>query len=220
MEVDYNKIAAGFSKSRKNMKWEEIDYFISSYLLVNKNKNFLDIWCGSWRLLEQFSNYFPIDDINYTWVDLSSQMLLNAEKNFPSKKFIELNMLDLNDLPSWSFDFIFFIASFHHLYSLEDRLSVLENVKNLLKKGWVIFMTNWFLDSKINNDKYLKDRVPESINKFWGSDYEILFWEYPRYYHCFTLKELEYLFINSWFEIIENREFENKKNFVSIIKKT
>jgi len=32
MWVDYNKIAKWFSNSRKKMKWEEIDYFISSYL--------------------------------------------------------------------------------------------------------------------------------------------------------------------------------------------
>jgi hypothetical protein len=30
--TDYNNFAETFSRSRKNMKWEEIDYFISSYL--------------------------------------------------------------------------------------------------------------------------------------------------------------------------------------------
>jgi hypothetical protein len=29
MSVDYNNFAKTFSKSRKNMKWEEIDYFLS-----------------------------------------------------------------------------------------------------------------------------------------------------------------------------------------------
>ena len=44
MVVDYNKIADKFSKSRKNMKWEEIDYFIKNYFLKDfENKNVLDI---------------------------------------------------------------------------------------------------------------------------------------------------------------------------------
>jgi hypothetical protein len=29
MSVDYNNFAKTFSNSRKNMKWEEIDYFVS-----------------------------------------------------------------------------------------------------------------------------------------------------------------------------------------------
>ena len=42
-KIDYDNIAKDFSKSRKNMKWEEIDYFISSYLGDFENKNFLDV---------------------------------------------------------------------------------------------------------------------------------------------------------------------------------
>jgi hypothetical protein len=30
--VDYNNFAKEFAKSRKNMKWEEIDYFLTSSL--------------------------------------------------------------------------------------------------------------------------------------------------------------------------------------------
>jgi SAM-dependent methyltransferase len=219
MSVDYNKIAWSFSKSRKNMKWEEIDYFISSYLSDFENKNFLDIWCGSWRLLEQFSSGFDIDDINYTWIDLSSEMLIKAKENFKNKNFLELDMLELSKLENRKFDYIFFIASFHHLDSLEFRLTVLNKAKDLLNKGWIIFMTNWSLSSDINNEKYKKSIIKNSINDFWGMDYNILFWDYFRYYHGFHLSELEYLFKQTWFEVLENREFPNKKNFVSIIKK-
>jgi hypothetical protein len=30
-KVDYNNISADFAKSRKNMKWEEIEYFLEKY---------------------------------------------------------------------------------------------------------------------------------------------------------------------------------------------
>ena len=219
MSVDYNKIAGKFSDSRKKMKWEEIDYFIDSYLDDSEWKWFLDIWCWSWRLLEQFSTSFNIDDIKYLWLDLSDEMLKHAKDNFSDKDFYHLNMLDLDKLKWQKFDFIFFIASFHHLDNLEDRLNTLSKVIELLKENWKIFMTNWALNSEINKEKYTKDIIKNSKNKFWSLDYNIMFREYSRYYHCFNLSELEYLFTETWFEIIENREFENKRNFVSIIRK-
>lgn len=218
MNVDYNKIAWWFSKSRKNMKWEEIDYFIDKYFNDNI-KSVLDIWCGSWRLLEQFSNTVNISNFDYLGLDLSSDMLKHAEWNFPQKEFLCLNMLELDKLEWRKFDFIFFIASFHHLDKMEDRITALKKVKNLLNTNWKIFFTNWSLNSEVHTDKYSKDIVENSKNKFWSLDYSILFWDYARYYHGFDLSELEYLFKETWFEIIENREFDNKRNFISIIKK-
>lgn len=219
MFVDYNKIAEWFSSSRKKMKWEEIDYFISSYLSDFENKNFLDIWCGSARLLEQFSNEFDIKKINYLWLDLSDEMLKYASSNFPDKEFLNLNMLDLDNISWKKFDYIFFIASFHHLDSFEKRQEVLRKTYKILKKDWFIFMTNWALNSELNYLKYKDSIIQDTTNEFWSLDYNIKIWEYDRYYHSFSLKELEKLFIENDFEIIENREFENKRNFISIIQK-
>ena len=219
MSVDYNKIAKWFSNSRKKMKWEEIDYFISSYLNDFEWKSFLDIWCGSWRLLEQFSSSFDVSKINYLWLDLSSEMLKNAKNNFSDKEFANINMLDIDKLKWRKFDYIFFIASFHHLDNIDNRLDVLNKAKDLLNKDWIIFMTNWALDSEVNHEKYSKCIIDDSQSKFWSLDYKIYFWDYPRYYHWFSLDELEYLFKENWLKIIENRLFDSKKNFVSIIKK-
>ena len=219
MSVDYNKIAKWFSNSRKKMKWEEIDYFISSYLNDFEWKSFLDIWCWSWRLLEQFSSSFDIDKINYLWLDLSIWMLENAKKNFPDKEFKNINMLNIDKLSWKKYDYIFFIASFHHLENIDDRLSVLNKAKNLLNTNWIIFITNWALNSELNQEKYNKDIIAGSNNEFWSLDYKIYFGEYPRYYHWFNLNELEYLFKENWLNIIENRLFDSNKNFVSIIKK-
>ena len=219
MVVDYNKIAKWFSDSRKKMKWEEIDYFISSYLNDFEWKSFLDIWCWSWRLLEQFSSSFDIDKIKYLWLDLSSEMLKNAKENFQNKDFENINMIDIDKLEWRKFDYIFFIASFHHLDNINDRLLVLKKVKKLLNTNWLIFMTNWALDSWMNKEKYSKDIIEWSENEYWSLDYKIYFWEYPRYYHWFSLDELKYLFENNWFKIIENRLFDTNKNFISIIQK-
>jgi len=218
-KVDYNNIAKEFSNSRKNMKWEEIDYFISSYLSDFENKNFLDIWCWSGRLLEQFSNNFDIEKINYLWIDLSDGMIDEAKKIYKNKDFLLLDMTSIDKIENKKIDFIFFIASFHHLQTIEERLEVLQKAEKLLNKNGIIFMTNWYLNSSINDEKYKKDIIKNTENEFWSVDYNIYFSEYARFYHCFSLSELEHLFKNTWFEILENRAFETNKNFVSIIKK-
>jgi len=215
--VDYNNFANKFAKSRKNMKWEEIDYFLEK---IDKNNDLkiLDIWCGSWRLLEQFSNTMNLENISYTWIDLSSWLLEEAIKSFPEQKFLELNMLDLDKIEN-RFNNIFFIASYHHLDNIEDREETLKKAYNLLEKWWRIFMTNWALNSEINNEKYNKALIKNSENKFKSTDYNIVFWENDRYYHCFDLSELEYLATKNNFRIIENRLFDSKRNFITILEK-
>lgn len=218
-KVDYDNIAADFSKSRKNMKWEEVNYFISSYLSDFENKDFLDIGCWSGRLLEQFWDNFDIEKINYLWLDLSALMIDEAKKSYKNKDFLVLDMLSIDQIKDRKFDFIFFIASFHHLQTINERIEVLQKAKNLLKNTWTIFMTNWYLNSPINDEKYKNDIIENSKNEFWSIDYNIYFWEYARFYHSFSLDELSYLFEKTWFRVVENRAFETQKNFISIIKK-
>ncbi len=220
MSVDYNNFAKTFSNSRKNMKWEEIDYFLSSsHLASHKGRgiSILDIWCGNWRFLSHLKEN-KIEYSDYLWVDLSQWLLEDANYMHPESRFLHLNMIDLDNLKD-KFDNIFFIASFHHLNNIEDRLVVLKKAKNLLNENWKIFMTNWSLNSELNKDKYNKSIINWTKNKFWSLDYSIKIWEFDRYYHCFDLMELEYLFAETWFEIIENKEFENQRNFVSVIRK-
>ena len=216
MSVDYNNFAKTFSNSRKNMKWEEIDYFIS-FLDWKENLKILDIWCGNWRFLSNLKEKEILFE-EYIWVDLSGVLLEQATILHPWDRFLQLNMLNLDNIKD-KVNSIFFLASFHHLDNLEDRKEVLKKAYNLLEDNWMIFMTNWALNSELNKEKYSKSIIENSENKFGSLDYSIKIWEYSRYYHCFDLSELEYLFNETWFEIIENREFENKRNFVSIIRK-
>lgn len=80
-------------------------------------------------------------------------------------------------------------------------------------------MTNWALNSELNSEKYKKSIIENSQNQFWSLDYNIKLWENLRYYHCFDLKELEYLANKNNFKIIENRLFDNKRNFITILEK-
>ncbi len=141
--------------------------------------------------------------------------LIKGEANEVSRGISENWELKIKN--SKLFNYIFFIASFHHLENLEERLEVLTQTKKLLKKWWIIFMTNWDLQSELNIQKYKSSIIKNSKNQFWSQDYSIKIGKYNRFYHSFSLKELEFLFQKSWFQIIENRLFENKKNIVSII---
>ncbi len=225
--VDYNSFAKTFSKSRKNMKWEEISYFL---WFLDKDTNILDIWCWNGRFLWELKNIW-INKENYLWLDLSVWLIEEAKKNHPWFDFKELNMLNLEqfiNLPfsrgapieGENYSYIFFIASFHHLKSIEDRLKVLKDTYNLLEKWWMIFMTNWALDSELNKKKYNNSIIKWSNNKFWSTDYNIKIWKYNRFYHCFLLDELEYLSKQAWFKIIENRLFNIWKNYILILKKS
>jgi len=216
MKVDYNDFAKTFSKSRINMKWEEIDYFLE---FLNKKNNLSILDVGSWnaRLLWELINK-KIDFTNYLWVDLSIELINQAKDKYKNFEFMELDMLNLDKINK-KFDVIFFIASFHHLSNITDRINVLKKANDLLNDWWIIFMTNWALNSNLNQKKYNSSIILWSDNEFWSIDYNIKIWKYTRFYHCFDLKELVYLFEKAWFEIIKNQLFTNFKNFICILKK-
>ena len=214
--VDYNNFAKTFSNSRKNMKWEEIEYFLS-FLEWKEKLNILDIWCWNGRLYSELEKN-NINYSNYLGVDLSKELLIEAKKLHKNTEFEELNMLKLNTLHN-KYNVVFFIASFHHLNNIDDRIDVLKKTYDLLDKWWIVFFTNWSLNSELNKKRYNDAIISWSENNFWSLDYNIKLWWNDRYYHSFDLKELNYLFNEVWFEIIENREFDNKRNFISILKK-
>ncbi len=217
MSVNYNNFAKTFSSSRKNMKWEEIEYFLSFLDWKKEKLNILDIWCWNWRLLWELKKT-DLNIANYLWIDLSSWLLVEANSMYPDNDFKELDMLNISSLDN-KYNVIFFIASYHHLNNTKDRIKAIKKAYGLLETGWYLLMTNWSLASDLNKKKYSASVIEWSKNVFWSLDYSIKIWNHLRYYHWFDITELEFLFKKNGFEIIENREFENKKNFVSILRK-
>lgn len=215
--VDYNNYAKTFANSRKNMKWGEIDYFLNNLDFFSWIK-ILDIWAGSGRLYGELCNKFWENNFEYTWLELSSELIKEAKKQYENIVMKKMNMLDLDKLKE-KYDAVFFIASFHHLEASEERNIVLNKLAKLLNKNAKIYLTNWALNSEVNKEKFEKSRLTNTENEFWGEDYSIKIWANYRFYHAFTLEELTFLFEKNDYNILENRLFDNQRNYISIINK-
>ena len=202
--MSYDAFATTFSNSRKNLHWPELEYIIED-IKDNEYRSILDVGCGNGRFLKESEKLWYIAD-QYLGVDNSEGMILEARKLHPESHFEAIWMQDMVNIEG-SFDAIVFLASFHHLESQVERIQVLKDIKKLLHPNGRIYMTNWNLREQ---SKYEKSHRG-------NGDFDIKIGEFSRYYHGFTLIELEELFKETEYEIIENRIFEGGRNLISIL---
>ncbi len=199
------------------MKWAELEYFFSQ---INAGESILDIACGSGRLVEQYKDYFWEFPEKYLGIDISVWLILEAQKNFPSQSFQTWDMRSFSHgLCEKNIDAIFCIAWLHHLENIQDRKKTLTQMKACLKDGGKIFLTNWSLHSWENLEKYKTSQIWESKNIYNSYDYRIKIWKFSRYYHSFSLHELENLAKECGLKIFENRLFDTGRNTITILGK-
>lgn len=202
--MSYNAFAETFSNSRKNLHWPELEYIIED-IKDNGYKIILDIGCWNGRFLEESKKLGHIPD-TYLGVDNSEGMIQEARKLHPERHFEAIWMQAIANIEE-SFEAILFLASFHHLESEIERIQVLLDIRKLLSPTGRIYMTNWNLREQTRYEKSHRG----------NGDFDIKIGEYSRYYHGFTMTELEQLFKENWYRIIENRIFEGGRNFLSIL---
>ena len=85
--INYDHISERFSNSRKNMKWEEISYFME-VLQKSTDKKFsvMDIGCGNGRLLDSLT---PLQDkYEYIGIDGSEGMIQEAKNLHTGERFL------------------------------------------------------------------------------------------------------------------------------------
>ncbi len=220
----YNQEALKYSQTRKKYR-NDADIIINTIASYpEKQIRIVELWCGSWRLLEHLT---VIKDkiINYTWIDLSENILEEAKKNqIPQKniktEFICDDMIGyLSKCKQESIDIIVGIASIQHLTNKKQRFLIMKLIYRALRYGWVTIITNRSFSLRMikNYTKIiLKSFLKKLINPN-NNERNNLFIPrksknktYYRFYHIFTKKELKKICIQSWL-LIEKLIYTNKQ---------
>jgi len=206
---DYDTISDQFDQTRQH-NWQEISDIIVNY--VSKDSNILDIGCGNGRLVQNIPS-----ESKYTGLDISPKLISKAKAKHPTHNFVTGDILAL-PFQDNSFDIVFAIASFHHIPSVEFRIKTINEITRVLNKDGIFVMTNWNLyqpkyEKYINTDYQISKDLDtnDTLIPWKNSDRDVLA---QRYYHAFTLDEIEELF--SEYEIIENKK--SKHNLITIVK--
>lgn len=221
-KTNYNQIASEYSESRKktfSYCWKELLEIIKK---IKPNSKILDVGCGSGKLLKDFSE----KEVEYLGVDNSFAMVKEAQKNYPNHRFVVGDVLELNNLPEINFDYVFCVATLHHLPGVNLRIQALKQMKNKIKQDGKIVITVWNLWSQKKFRKLIwKFLILKFIKKNKMDFGDILFdWKSnqgefvsKRYYHAFTKRELKKIIKKAGLKI--DRLFKDRFNYYLILKK-
>ena len=212
----YDKEAKKYAETRKKF-WHEEKAILGVITPLFENKNrvrVLEFWCGSGRFATLLNQNFA-GKFDYVGIDLSDELLSYASKDNPNLTFFQWDITKVIKIfEQESFDLIVWTSSFQHIPSKKERSFLMKNFYRLLDYDWILLMTNrslskWF--SKKNRKIVLKAKVlswlkfNKSISRDLlvprtDSDWKV----YKRYYHFFSLKELEKIATFSWLAIKTN----------------
>tara|TARA_B100001093_G_C26858529_1_gene1028694 strand:+ start:3991 stop:4617 length:627 start_codon:yes stop_codon:yes gene_type:complete len=176
----YEEIAEHFNVTRV-YTWNWISEFINN---IPKGSIIYDIGCGNGRNMQ-----FP----GYTFIGID-----NCEKfiEICRKKNLLVNLSNMTkiNLPNNSADAILCIASFHHLYTIKNRIDSLLEMKRLIKSGGKILLSVWSIQqpkkTKVTFNKYGNTMVK------WNN-------KYTRFYYIFKLEEILKLFNDVGLKILD-----------------
>lgn len=221
----YDAVAGQFSQTRKNW-WESLNFF-KKY--INKKDNLLDFGCGNGRLLEFIYNENL--EVNYTGIDVSSQLIEIAQSKYKKEKFLVIENESETPFEKGQFDTIFSIAVFHH-FNPDMAKGALKEMKRVLKKDGVVIITAWHL--------WNKKRIPFLVKSFFRKIISLDFSKtadlpfsysdkkegqktYWRTCYWWSKRGLEKLAQKNGFEILESgysRDLRNnKRNIYWVLKK-
>jgi SAM-dependent methyltransferase len=207
----YDNEAKKYHSSRQKLRtdWKRIvDEIIKSW---KKEVDILEFWCWWWRCINYLDKNLKWIKINYTWIDLSNELLKYAKKDNPKRKFICDDISNfIKDIPQESYDFIIGIASFQHIPTQWERVFLMKHFYRTLKYWWEIVMINWSISKRFL--KKYKKTIIKSYLKYiftiWKHNRRNLLiprtnsWHTKdRFYHIFSKKELEILTKEWWFLI-------------------
>ena len=212
----YDKEAKKYAETRKKFWHEEkaILDVITPLFERNDKIRILEFWCWSWRFASLLNQNFEWK-FDYVGIDLSDELLSYASKDNPNLTFFQWDITKLiKNFEQESFDLIVWTSSFQHIPSNKERSYLMKNFYRLLTYDWILLMTNRSLSSWFTRKNWkimLKSRLKSLVNfdKDLARDLMVPWTDsnekvYERFYHFFSLKELEKLAIFSWLTITTN----------------
>ena len=211
----YNKEAKKYAETRKKFWHEEkaiLDEITPLFEWWRK-VHVLEFWCGSGRFATLLNQNFA-GKFDYVWIDLSDELLSYASKDNPDLTFFQWDITKLvRNFEQESFDLIVWTSSFQHIPTAKERSFLMKNFYRLLDYDGMLLMTNrslsdWFV--KKNWKIVMKARL-KSWLRLSNNSRDLMVprtdenWKvYERFYHFFSLKELENLTTFSWLTLKKN----------------
>lgn len=139
-------LAAWIDPKWKLIKNMYIDYIHKIYLEkflfkeLSNLKNILDFWCWNWRFSFYFTNTFN----KVTGIDLSKEMIINAQKykvknNIDNIKFINDDILK-KDFLNEKFHNIFTSWCLQHILNEEILENIIKNFSNIIESNWYVII--------------------------------------------------------------------------------
>ena len=170
----YEKIAPHFSNTR-TYQWSWIIEFFDS---LKDNSMVYDIGCGNGRNMTHNNLYFIGVDNCANFLKICMDKKLAVVNSNITKIALQDNTADA----------IICIAVLHHLYTEENRLLALLEMKRLLKSGGKILLSVWSINQPKKTRRSFKNYGNNIV--LWNQYGEI----YERYYYIFKIEELKSLF--------------------------
>ena len=221
----YDKEAKKYAETRKKFWHEEkvILNEITPLFKENKKVRILEFGCWSGRFASLLNQNFT-DKFDYVGIDLSNELLWYASKDNPNLTFFQWDITKLvKNFEQESFDLIVWTSSFQHIPTNKERSFLMKNFYRLLDYDWMLLITNWSMSNwfiKKNWKIVLKAKALSWLKLDKGSSRDLMVprsdgnWEvYKRYYHFFSLKELEKMTIFSWLTIKINKYLNDNWEF-------
>lgn len=111
-----------------------------------KNKKILDVGCGG----GYFTNICAIGGAEVIGIDYSESAIQFAKDRYPKLDFRVANAQTLNEFSDTSFDVVLLIDVIEHIH---DQLSVLKQIKRILRPNGILLISTDLEDSKWNKEK-------------------------------------------------------------------
>ena len=222
----YNTEAKKYAETRKKF-WHEEKAILDAITPIFKNNDkvrVLEFGCGSGRFATLLNQQFPWK-FDYVWIDLSDELLSYASTANPNLTFFQWDITKLiKNFEQESFDLIVWTSSFQHIPTTKERSFLMKNFYRLLDYDGMLLMTNWSLSKwfvKKHRKAVFKARFMSLIQFDWSKSRDIMVpwtdnktWKvYERFYHFFSLKELQSLSDFAWLSAKLNVFVDQDANF-------